>query len=273
MVTEFAFGTQGWSYADWVGGMYDAATKPERYLRAYSEEFRTVEIDSTFYGTPSVERVRRWCMQVPQGFRFALKCPRAITHERRLVACEEELDAFLHVARAFGDALAPVLVQLPPDFTPAELGAVRAFVPLLPGREMEIAFEVRDPGWFAGDVADELHALLAAQNVALAVSDAPFVPLETMLAAFARPTADFAYVRLIGDHDALDRFDRVVIDRSSNLARWAKALAEAPPRIRKIYGYVNNHYAGHAPAVVRNLYRALHIAHTQPARIEQTSLF
>jgi len=94
-----------------------------------------------------------------------------------------------------------------------------------------------------------------------------------MLATFARPTADFAYVRLIGDHDALDRFDRVVIDRSSNLARWAAALASAPPQIRKVYGYVNNHYAGHAPAVVRNLYRALHIAHEQPKRIEQTSLF
>ncbi len=270
---EIAFGTQGWSYADWVGGMYDSATKPERYLRAYSEEFRTVEIDSTFYGTPSVDRVRKWCTQVPQGFRFALKCPREITHERRLVACEELLDDFLNSARAFGDYLAPVLVQLPPDFSPQELGAVRAFVPLLPGREMEIAFEVRDPAWFEGDAADDLHALLETQGVALAVSDAPFVPLDVMLAAFAKPTADFGYVRLIGDHDALDRFDRIVIDRASHLARWAKALADAPPRIRKVYGYVNNHYAGHAPAVVRNMYKALRIAHTQPRRIEQTSLF
>ncbi len=270
---RFSFGTQGWSYADWVGGMYDAGTKPERYLRAYAEEFASVEIDSTFYGTPSIERVRRWCAQVPASFRFSLKVPREITHERRLVDCEAPLAAFLDAARAFEDRLAAVLVQLPPDFTPHELGAVRAFVPHLPGNEMDVAFEVRDAGWFVSPIAEELHALLSAQHVALAVSDAPFVPLETMLAAFADPTADFGYLRLIGDHDALDRFDRVVIDRSSNLARWAAALASAPPRITKVYGYVNNHYAGHAPAVVRDLYRAARVAHERPKRIEQTSLF
>jgi len=60
--------------------MYDAGTRPESFLREYAEEFDSVEVDSTFYGTPQPERVRKWAAQVPDGFTFALKLPREITH-------------------------------------------------------------------------------------------------------------------------------------------------------------------------------------------------
>ena len=107
----------------------------------------------------------------------------------------------------------------------------------------------------------------------VSVSDAPFVPLDVMLAALAHPTADFAYLRWIGVHDAVARFDRVVFDRSAEIGRWAAAIAARPARLRRVCGYVNNHYAGHAPATVRALYAALGIGHERPARIVQESLF
>lgn len=267
-----AFGTQGWSYGDWVGEMYDAATKPTAYLRSYAREFGTVEVDSTFYGTPPPERLQRWAASVPLGFTFALKLPREITHDRRLIGCERLLHEFFTSARVLGPQLEAVLVQLGPDFTPDDWGALEAFVPLLPPGP-RIAVELRDGRWFEGRRREELLALLGAHGIALAVTDGTFVPLEAMLAAFAEPTAPFAYVRWLGQRDAVSRFDRVTIDRRSQIGRWAAAIGGAPPRIRRICGYANNHYMGHGPATVRALYAALHVAHERPPRVVQDALF
>ncbi|MEA2687635.1 MAG: hypothetical protein QOD51_242, partial [Candidatus Eremiobacteraeota bacterium] len=89
--------------------MYDAGTRPEGYLREYADEFRSVEIDSTFYGTPPPERVRAWASQVPDGFTFALKLPREITHDRRLLASREPLLEFVASALAFDEKLEAIL--------------------------------------------------------------------------------------------------------------------------------------------------------------------
>ena len=84
--------------------MYDAGTRPEGYLREYAEEFRSVEIDSTFYGTPPPERCRRWAAQVPDGFTFALKLPRDITHDRRQ---HDGRRAYATIKRFFDENLRP----------------------------------------------------------------------------------------------------------------------------------------------------------------------
>jgi uncharacterized protein YecE (DUF72 family) len=217
---ELRLGTQGWAYPDWDGEVYDAGTKPAAYLRSYAREFRTVEIDSTWYATPAPERVRKWAQTVPAGFTFACKLVREITHERRLIGCDALVAEFFTAMEAFGDALEAVLVQLGPDFSPAERDALFAFLERLPDWA-PVAVEVRDPRWFAPAVYGELRAALAARGFALALSDAPFVPLDVMLAALAHPTADFAYLRWIGVHDAVARFDRVVFDRSAEIGRWA----------------------------------------------------
>lgn len=252
--------------------MYDAGTRPDGYLRAYAGEFGSVEIDSTFYGTPAPERLRRWASQVPATFTFALKLPREITHERRLLAPERALAEFVENAAVLGDRLEAILVQLAPDFGPAELGALEAFVAALP-EGPRWALEVRDAAWLEGDVRLRLREALGARGAALAITDGTFVPLDVMLAELRAPTAPHAYLRWLGRRDAVQRFDRVVIDRRAGVARWAAAIGEAAPRLRRISGYVNNHYAGHSPAIVRDLYAALGIPHTRPARIEQTSLF
>lgn len=252
--------------------MYDAGTRPEGYLRAYAAEFSSVEIDSTFYGTPPPERLQRWAAQVPATFTFALKLPREITHDRRLLGAARALTEFVASAAVLGDRLEAILVQLAPDFGPAELGALQGFVAALP-EGPRWAIEVRDAAWFDGDARLRLREALAARGVALAITDGTFVPLEVMLEELRAPTAPHAYLRWLGRRDAVQRFDRVVIDRRERVARWAAAIGEAAPRLHRISGYVNNHYAGHSPAIVRDLYAALGIAHTRPARIEQTSLF
>jgi uncharacterized protein YecE (DUF72 family) len=251
--------------------MYDAGTRPDRFLRAYAREFGTVEVDSTWYGTPPLERVRAWRAVVPASFTFALKVPREITHERRLIGCVELLDEFIASALAFESQLEGVLLQLPPDFAPDGIDALLALLPRLRAG-IRWTVEVRDPAWF-GEPLPRLRDELGARNIALAVTDGTFVPLDLMLAQLEAPTAGHAYLRWLGVRDAVTKYDKVIFDRSDRLRRWANAVKIAAPRLRRISGYVNNHYAGHSPAVVRAFYAELGIPHAEPPRIEQTSLF
>ena len=266
---RFALGTQGWSYDDWVGPMYDAATRPEAYLRGYAREFATVEIDSTFYGTPTLDRVRAWAANVPDGFTFSCKLAREITHERRLRESATLVAEFYDAMRAFGAKLACVLVQFDASFVrEREEGTLRAALDAFPS-DVRTAFEFRDPAWYDADI----QRLLESRGHALAAADAPFVPRDALAATLARTTLDFAYLRWIGDHDAFVRFDTVRRARDGEIAWWTRAIAHASPRLKTVYGYVNNHYAGHSPATVRALYAALGVAHERPARIEQLGLF
>ncbi len=265
---EWCLGTQGWSYADWAGTMYDAAARPETFLRSYAEEFRSVEIDSTFYGTPAPARVRKWAASVPDGFRFSCKLAREITHERRLLGANGLIAEFYDAMRAFGPKLGCVLVQFEASYTREEEPHLREALDAFP-RDVRTAFEFRDPAWYAPDIQE----LLEARGHALAVADAPFVPRERMGDVLRRTRVPFAYVRLIGVHDALDTFDAVRIPRERELAFWAAAIRDAMPRLERVFGYVNNHYQGHSPATVRALYAALGVAHERPKRIEQQTLF
>jgi len=252
--------------------MYDAGTRPEGYLREYADEFGSVEVDSTFYGTPQRERVRKWAAQVPAGFTFALKLPREITHERRLLGSRKLVEEFVASALEFEDKLEAILIQTAPDFVPAEIEAVETFVRELPAGP-RWAFEVRDRDWFHGEPHQRLRDALGTHGVALAVSDGPFVPLETMLHELRRPTASHAYVRWLGTRESVPRFDELVIDRAAEIAQWAQAIVDVAPQLTRLAGYANNQYAGHSPGTIRMLYDALGIPHERPKRIEQTSLF
>ncbi len=265
---EVALGTQGWSYADWVGNMYDAAARPDTYLRAYAQEFTSVEIDSTFYGTPPAERVRKWAASVPAGFTFSCKLPRDITHERRMVDVGGLVREFYDVMRLFGSKLGCVLVQFDAAFSRAEEANFSAALAAFPN-DVRTAFEFRDPAWYDPDIQADLET----RRWTLAVADAPFVPRALLADVLARTTRDFAYVRLVGERDAFSRFDAVQVSREADIAWWAGTIASAAPPLQRVYGYVNNHFQGHSPATVRALYAALDIAHSRPQRVRQTSLF
>jgi uncharacterized protein YecE (DUF72 family) len=265
---QIVLGSQGWSYADWAGTVYDAATRPDNYLRSYAREFQSVEVDSTFYGTPTVERVRKWAATVPDGFTFSCKLWREITHERRMLGANGLIAEFYDAMRAFGPKLGCVLVQFEASYGRAEEPAFREALAAFP-QDVRTAFEFRDPAWYAPDI----QSLLESRGHALALTDAPFVARELMGAALRRTAVPFAYVRLIGVHDAFDTYGSVRLDRSGEIAWWARAIREAMPRLERVFGYVNNHYQGHSPATVRSLYAALGIPHERPKLVTQPSLF
>lgn len=264
-----ALGTQGWAYADWVGTMYDAGTRPDQYLRAYAREFASVEVDATWYGTPTAERVHAWLAAAPATFSFALKLPREITHERRLVGAQTPLEEFLDRARELGPKLGPILVQLGPDFAPSERPALEGFLALLPP-DLHFAVEFRQRGW----ITDETHSLLTEHRVALALTESKWIPREWSLSLLRRPTADFHYLRWMGEHQEIEDFSHTQVDRTAELRLWADSIAELPSLGFTVYGYVNNHFSGHSPATVRALLRLLGERPVPPEEIaDQISLF
>jgi uncharacterized protein YecE (DUF72 family) len=269
MARTIRIGTQGWNYDAWVGPFYPPRTRATEYLGIYARAFDTVEVDSTFYAVPAVKTVRGWAHRTPDDFVFALKLPQEITHERRLRDVDELSREFFDRARELGPKLGPVLIQLGPDFGPAELPAVAQFLPKLP-RDIRFAIEFRQRGW----IHEGVLALLAEHNVALALSDGRWIPRKQMMQLATRPTADFTYVRLMGADQSIVDYSRIQIDRTRELEAWAGVLWPYVEMQRLAYVYVNNHFAGHSPQSGRDLQRLLRQEAVEPEKLgEQMSLF
>ena len=138
-----------WGNRDWVGTLFTPDARPADFLGQYAGAFDAVEGNTTFYGVPGPDTVARWAEQTPPTFSFCFKAPRAITHERRLCAAEEETAAFLGALAPLGERLGPFLLQLPPTFGPPRLEDLDAFLaahPVAAGW----AVEVRHSGFFDG---------------------------------------------------------------------------------------------------------------------------
>jgi uncharacterized protein YecE (DUF72 family) len=270
--TEFAtirLGTQGWNYPAWVGPFYPSGTRPVDYLRTFARAMHVVEIDSTFYAIPPERTVKSWADRVPEHFVFTCKLPQVITHERRFVGCLDVLQAFTDRMRELGAKLGPILIQCAPDFAPQQGKPFAEFLELLP-RDLRFAVEFRHPAWIRRRVLD----LLRERGVALALSDGKWIPREWLLKLCEQPTADFAYLRWMGPDRAITDYSHLQYDRSAELDAWAAMIPVLQGQVREIYGFVNNHFAGHAPASVRMLQQRLGVPPINPASLAvQASLF
>lgn len=261
-------GAQGWNYPAWVGPFYPSGTRARDFLATYARAFDTVEVDSTFYAVPPVATVRGWRDRTPDEFTFALKLPREITHERRFVGVGDVTARFLDAARELGPKLGPVLIQCGADLPTEARPDLEAFLESLP-TDLRFAIEFRDRRW----VTESVHGMLAARRIALALVDARWVPRKWMLALAARPTADHAYVRWLGPDRSITDYSRLQEDRSAEIAAWAEVLPALAKSVT-VYGYVNNHFAGHSPASLRMLQTALGRTPRDPAQLnDQISLW
>jgi uncharacterized protein YecE (DUF72 family) len=275
-------GCQGWNYDDWVTPhagarpvFYPRGTRAEAMLEMYARAFDTVEVDSTFYAVPAGATFDAWARRTPDGFTFALKLPREITHESALSGARAAsvLEEFTRGARRLKEKLAAVLVQLPPQFeaTRENYAALEEFLPLLP-RDIRFAFEFRDTFWFD----EEMLAPLARHpNVSLALVEGPWATRERIWRAAAAllDSTDFAYTRFMGERD-LTRFDEVVRPRDANLERWAAAIERLGERVPRVFAYFSNYYEGHAPASANKLKRLLGLPLVEPDELEnQPTLF
>lgn len=269
MTARIRIGTQGWNYDAWVGPFYPSGTRAAEYLTVYARAFDTVEVDATFYAVPPARTVRGWYDRTPADFVFALKLPQEITHERRLRNIDDVAELFYDRARELGEKLGPVLIQLGPDFGPVELPALAKLLPTLP-RDIRFSVEFRQRGW----ISDGVMALLAEHDVGLTLSDARWIPRKQMLALASRPTSNFLYVRWMGAQRDVVDYSRIQIDRTAELEQWAGVLWPLALKGVSVYGYVNNHFAGHSPQSARELQRLLKLSPVDPETLgEQMSLF
>ena len=155
-------GTAAWSLPREVAGEFPG---DGQQLERYARQFACVEINSSFYKPHRTATYARWAGMTPPHFRFAVKLPRAITHEGRLRAARKPLRAFLAEAGGLGDRLGVLLVQLPPSL-PFESRVARTFFALL--REAwdgPVACEPRHASWFEPG-ADRALAALRVTRVA-----------------------------------------------------------------------------------------------------------
>ncbi len=255
-------GTCGWSYKEWAGVFYPEGLPPAEFLPSYAERFAVVEVDSTFYRTPSRKMVEGWRDKTPDHFGFSLKVPQEITHEKALVDCRKELNAFLTAARVLEHKLICCLLQFG-YFNRSAFSSLEVFLerldPFLADwpKDVPVAVEIRNKTW----MTERFAACLRAHGVAWALADQTWVPAPLNVVKKLDPvTGPFAYVRLLGDRaevDALTKtLDHIVIDRSEQLLADAQTIRLLSERV-PVLVFVNNHFAGYAPETLRQLQEAL----------------
>jgi uncharacterized protein YecE (DUF72 family) len=233
-------GTSGWSYADWEGTLYPPGTTPAARLAEYAKHFATVEIDSTFYGTPTRTTVGRWRTVAPRGFLFAAKFPREVTHETNLVGSKAEAERFVRAMAELGDRLGPLLLQLPPSFHVEGMGVLEDFLKRLPGG-FRYAVEVRHRSWLGSDLPE----MLRERGVALTLIDYPGMP------RMERATADFSYVRWLGNRREFPSgHTRPKKERDDDLRWWSDLVDRFLEEGKTVFAYANNHYQNHSPSTL-----------------------
>jgi uncharacterized protein YecE (DUF72 family) len=249
-------GTSAFTAAGWPGSFYPEGLKPAEYLSYYAQKFGTVELDSTFYRTPSIGTVRGWYAKTPKDFLFAAKIVQTITHEKVLEGCDEELKTFLATVDILGEKLGPLLFQFPyfnrKAFAASDdfLARLIPFLKKLP-QGYKFAVEIRNKNWLVPALTDAL----AAHGIALALIDHPWMPRPAELVHRIDPiTADFTYIRWLGDRKGIEEktksWDKTIVDRKCELREWANICWKFNSRGIPVFAYANNHYAGHAPATI-----------------------
>jgi uncharacterized protein YecE (DUF72 family) len=180
-------GTSGYSYKPWRGSFYPEDLPEKQMLHFYGQNFRSVEINNTFYRMPKRAVLEAWAAEVPADFKFVIKASQRITHFQRLQDCSDSVKYLLEVTAGLNDRLGPLLFQLPPNLK-KDVARLREFFTCIP-LDRRLAFEFRNESWFDAETFDTLRQ----RNASLCIAEAEegegvAVPFE--------PTADWGYLRL-----------------------------------------------------------------------------
>lgn len=230
-------GTSGWTYPHWQVSFFPKSLPSPERLRFYAQHFSSVEVNTTFYGTPKKSTVRSWKAAVPRSFRFAIKASRYITHNQKLLRPRTSSIKLFRAIEPIAEQTAAILFQFPPWFgsNPARL---KAFLKKMPA-DYRYAFEFRHVSWFT----EEIYDILRNANASLCLWELKGItsPMVT--------TADFVYVRLHGPKS--HAYQGSYPDAA--LRAWQRRVVAWRRFRHDVLFYFDNDEKGYAPVNARRL--------------------
>lgn len=229
-MSDLYIGTSGWIYKGWAGTFYPPRLSARKKFDFYASQFRTVEINNTFYRLPTENAVRGWHEQAPPGFIYAVKGSRFVTQMKKLNVGPENLSLVLDRIVPLKKHLGPVLWQLPPNFG-INMERLARFLDLLPKR-FDHVMEFRHPSW----IDRKVFALLDKHKVACASVSSVRMPVNFTV------TGEFVYLRFHGleggfAHDYTRQ----------ELQPWADHCRAALRHGLRVFAYFNNDMNTRAP--------------------------
>jgi uncharacterized protein YecE (DUF72 family) len=225
-------GISGFSYAGWKGKFYPKEMKNEDFLAYYSEHLNSVEINSSFYAPPSIAMVKSWSAKTGEGFKFAFKAPKQITHILRLgKGSSEAAEKLSKTLDLLGPKRGPVLFQLPP-YAKQDLKLLEQFLSSTAGTESRV-FEFRHQSW----LQDPTYELLDKYGGGFCVAET-----EDMDPVF-KVTGHVAYFRLRKEY-----YDAKTVDK------WSEKIRETWKGSRETYVYLRHDETGENADLARRLH-------------------
>jgi uncharacterized protein YecE (DUF72 family) len=255
-------GTSGYYYADWVGPYYPQGLKSGDRLAYYAREFKTVEVNSTYYHMPSARALEGMAHRVPEDFVFAIKAPQELTHQR-----DVDPSLFAQFAEALQPLIAEgkfgtILAQFPYSFhnTPQNIDYLKTFRARM--GDLSIVVEIRTDDWLTESAREKTFALLREQKLGFCCVDLPH--LKGLPPPIAEATADVAYVRFHGrnadkwwEHE--ESFERYNYTYSqAELDEWLPRILRLRELAETIFIFTNNHFRAQAIESARLLQEMLH---------------
>lgn len=230
-MAKLHLGCSGFSYRHWRGNFYPEAVPQKSWFSHYRSVFATVELNVTFYRTPSANTFKQWHDESPAEFCFAIKGSRYITHIKRLVDVEGALSRFFGPAHELQEKLQAVLWQFPPQFK-IDLPRLETFLDLIAPYHKRNTLEFRNQSW----LNDEVVELCKSRNVSLCMADHP--PFLDKLPA----SADFVYIRRHGMNGSYNGYYS-----KEQLEKDAQRIKGYLQRNLDVFIYFNNDMGGAAP--------------------------
>jgi uncharacterized protein YecE (DUF72 family) len=226
---DIRIGTSGWYYEHWKELFYPPGLPKSKWFEYYARHFNTVEINNTFYHQPKEQSIKRWHELAPEGFLYAVKASRYITHIQKLKNTTDSLKNFFDGIDLLKRKLGPVLYQLPPNLH-LDLERLEAFIKLLPKRKTAV-FEFRHESWYC----EQTYKLLTQFGAGFCIHDMPGKESPQIV------TSDIIYIRF---HGTTGRYSGNYPD--SQLEDWAGWIKKQSKKASGIYVYFNNDAHGHA---------------------------
>jgi uncharacterized protein YecE (DUF72 family) len=246
-------GTSGYSYDDWVGPFYPQGTAKQDFLQHYAAQFPVVELNFSYYQQPSARTLERMISVTPDGFRFALKAHKSMTHEIGETWLKD-IEAFREGVRPLVEAkkLAAVLLQFPYSFAYSPESRVRLATLCEKLSGLPLAVEFRKSEWLKEQVFQGLRE----RGVSLVSVDEPDLP--QLLRPTTETTGGFGYVRFHGRNkekwwtgDNASRYDYLY--SASELHDWVDRIRSIVQRVPLLLIFFNNHWRGNAAKNAREM--------------------